>query len=595
LKFNADLPAGPKPWTSRDFGGKPGEFRFAIVADRTGGHRSGVFRSAIAKLNLLRPDFVMSVGNLIEGYVSDRRELRRQWDEVLSYTAELEMPFFFVPGSRDISNEAMAQAWQEMFGRRYYSFEYHDVLFLCLDTQEGRKYRPGVGPEQIDWVKKTLRRGRKVKWTFVLMHQPLWLLENGKGRRSSRRYSKEQGTGLAELEDALGDRPYTVFAGASHQYVRFTRNDQRYITLATTGADSQLRGPMFGEFDHALWVAMTPKGPRIANLLLEGIRDEEVHTEDHLRFVDSFSLADEVTVEELPLATRLLFRPKNPFRKGIQGTVEWQVPDGSKWSIEPDRAEIALEAGQETELEFRASFAGGFSEFFPLPGMRIAVSAGDIPIVDRSKLFPVDVIPFLEKHRRTASCRRIAAPPKIDGTLDEPEWKRDPDLKDFVVSSMDRKPSVQTHGWVACDATNLYLAVRCFEPDLEGLRVRTKHRDGPTFKDDSIELFLDMDLDRETYYQIVVNAGGVVYDGLVFDSSWNGVFQQAAGREEDAWTLEMAIPWKTLAAAAPTAGAKMGLELVRTRARTWEIQQWAPTGGGNHSPKMFGTLEFTGK
>lgn len=44
-------------------------FTFAIVSDRTGWHRPGVFESAMARLNWLSPDFVMSVGDLIEGYL----------------------------------------------------------------------------------------------------------------------------------------------------------------------------------------------------------------------------------------------------------------------------------------------------------------------------------------------------------------------------------------------------------------------------------------------------------------------------------------------------------------------------------------------
>jgi hypothetical protein len=43
-----------------------------IVTDRTGGHREHVFRDAMPKVNLLRPAFVMSVGDLIEGYTEDR-------------------------------------------------------------------------------------------------------------------------------------------------------------------------------------------------------------------------------------------------------------------------------------------------------------------------------------------------------------------------------------------------------------------------------------------------------------------------------------------------------------------------------------------
>ena len=69
------------PWTHLNWNDDPALFQFAIVADRTGGHRPGVFTEAIGKLNLLQPEFVMSVGDLIEGYSEDLPLLQNQWTE----------------------------------------------------------------------------------------------------------------------------------------------------------------------------------------------------------------------------------------------------------------------------------------------------------------------------------------------------------------------------------------------------------------------------------------------------------------------------------------------------------------------------------
>src|SRR5688500_13932715 len=76
-------PSGqPHPWTHLHFDNDPANFQFAIVGDRTGRHRPGVFETGIAKLNLLRPEFVMSVGDLIEGYTKDEAEIDQQWDQI---------------------------------------------------------------------------------------------------------------------------------------------------------------------------------------------------------------------------------------------------------------------------------------------------------------------------------------------------------------------------------------------------------------------------------------------------------------------------------------------------------------------------------
>jgi len=64
---------GTTPSTQSEFYDDPANFSFAIVGDRTGGPRPGVFSTAVQKLNLLKPTFVMSLGDLIAG--TDNREL----------------------------------------------------------------------------------------------------------------------------------------------------------------------------------------------------------------------------------------------------------------------------------------------------------------------------------------------------------------------------------------------------------------------------------------------------------------------------------------------------------------------------------------
>src|SRR5688500_11061586 len=208
LRVSAD--PGPNPWTSLNLNNHPRNFQFAIVSDRTGGHRPGVFEDAVRKLNLLQPEFVMSVGDLIEGYTKDEKEIERQWEEFQSFTAKLKMPFFYVPGNHDLSNEVQHRKWAERFGKKYYHFVYRDVLFLCLNSEDPQRK---MGPEQVAYVKKALDENRDVRWTLVFFHQPLWIYEAG-GRNSP--YGDEkQSTGWAAVENLLREngRQFTVFAG----------------------------------------------------------------------------------------------------------------------------------------------------------------------------------------------------------------------------------------------------------------------------------------------------------------------------------------------------------------------------------------------
>ncbi|MBC8186899.1 MAG: metallophosphoesterase [Proteobacteria bacterium] len=164
---------GPNPWSHLEFQNDPGHFTFAIVSDLTGGYRDGVFEAAIDRLQLLRPEFIVSVGDFIEGYTEDRDELTRQWDVFDAMLEPLSAPFFYVPGNHDYSNDVMAQVWKERRGRDYYHFVYGDVLFLAINTERDQ------GPA-----------------------------------------SPEAEAALRRLF-ALGDRPFTAFAGHVHNYERF--------------------------------------------------------------------------------------------------------------------------------------------------------------------------------------------------------------------------------------------------------------------------------------------------------------------------------------------------------------------------------------
>jgi len=260
--FQAEIDS-VNPWTNLDFYNDPNHFKFAIVTDRTGGLRPGIFAEAVHKLNLLMPEFVMSVGDFISGVTTDLDQINREWTEFDSILAPLKVPFFYLPGNHDISNDIMREYWNKKFGRAYYHFIYKNVLFVALDSNP--EDAETINEDQIAYVKNSLEENPNVKWTLVFLHHPLWL------------YGEYAG-GFTEIEKLLENRPHTVIAGHIHRYMYQVRNKTNYSTLETTGGGSQLRGPRFGEFDHVTLVTMTDEGPQLANLRLEGILPHDVTT-----------------------------------------------------------------------------------------------------------------------------------------------------------------------------------------------------------------------------------------------------------------------------------------------------------------------------
>lgn len=259
--FYTDIDTPKKPWTTKPFENDPNQFQFAIVSDRTGGVRKGVFGQAVDRLNFLMPEFVMSVGDLIEGYTENRSTIQEQWVEFDSILNPLDMRFFALPGNHDISNDVMRKKWLDRYGRAYYYFIYKNVLFLAMDTNDADGDGK-ISDAQIQYFKKILKKHPNVRWTLVFMHHPVWLYPDFEG--------------FKELEKELKQRPYSVFAGHTHHYTYEQRNQRNYYVLSTTGGGSKMRGVNFGEFDHVAWVTLTDKGPKMLNLQLKGMIHDDI-------------------------------------------------------------------------------------------------------------------------------------------------------------------------------------------------------------------------------------------------------------------------------------------------------------------------------
>jgi len=356
------------PWSHLNFYNDPQNFQFAIVTDRTGGNRPGIFSVGIDKLNLLKPEFVMSVGDLIEGYTEDIDQLNREWDEFEGFISKLEAPFFYTPGNHDITNEVMEDIWEERFGRTYYHFVYKDVLFLALNSEEAIQGSGGGGieDEQYEYIKKVLDDHPNVRWTMVFAHQPMWEYDN------PRRWW--------DVEALLEGRNHTVFVGHYHSYVKEKRNKSNYYVLATTGGGSNLRGPLFGEFDHLVWVTMTDNGPVLANLMLDGIYDDNIRTKELASMVNQVSSDIAMTIqpkfdEELPhnYTARIQNYSNSPMNALVTIKTEDRIIQNDFLvEIEPNSVEmIEFESEQYEQIQVTADYTYSFEGYTQLETSQI--------------------------------------------------------------------------------------------------------------------------------------------------------------------------------------------------------------------------------
>lgn len=598
--FHSDVDTLKKPWTHSNFRNDPNNFQFAIVADRTGGHRTGIFPLAVERLNWLQPEFVMSIGDLIEGS-SNRAKLDRQWEEFEQFLAPLEMPFFYVPGNHDTGSVVMTRRWNEKFGVTFYSFVYRDVLFICLNSQDtSPEPSRGLSNEQIEFVAHTLQQHKDVRWTMLFMHQPLWLYEQGNFNTTRSSILQAENHGFSRIQAMLVDRPHTVFAGHLHTYIKGTAQHHNYYVLATTGGSSTLRGAGFGEFDHVVWVTMTHDGPVMANLTLDGILPDDVHTDIEASASTWLSgLPINLSVTENTSVTRhVQTLLTNRSTEGVKATLDWSVDPSGPWQLEPATRSVTVAAHEEAMLDWHVSLDGRSHRPYPVPygTLQIERSGKQKPL--KWDLSLANIFAYIDANRPIVEMQHVTELPIIDGHLNETHWQQDPQFERLVNNSLTRWATATTQAWIVYDDDHLYLTVDCNEPNAGHMRVNATEHDGDVWDDDSIEVFIDGNDDQQTYYQIIINANGVpwdaVYQGQGEDLSWDGPYRAAAQRGTQAWTLELAIPWKSISLnGPPSRGQAMGFNLVRNRAREKTIvDQWSPTGGANHRPRRFGKLVF---
>ena len=141
---------------------------------------------------------------------------------------------------------------------------------------------------------------------------------------------------------------------------------------------------------------------------------------------------------------------------------------------------------------------------------------------------------------------------RLDGRLDESFWSQATPIE--LTQQAPRPGEATPFGTtvrIVVNQENLYFAFECLDPDPRRLVVQTMQRDGNVEGDDSVSIALDTYGDRRTGYFFRVNASGARVDGLVAGPEepsldWDGIWDARTQRAADRWTVEVAIPTRTL-------------------------------------------------
>lgn len=176
------------------------------------------------------------------------------------------------------------------------------------------------------------------------------------------------------------------------------------------------------------------------------------------------------------------------------------------------------------------------------------------------------------------------APPSIDGELNDACWEK----AESVELAQWRGPAGKAENTIVkmCrDEKKIYFAFICSEsePELIGHNERPRDFLG---KEDQVEIFLDTNHDRGSYFQIVLDSSNVIYDGRIRDPSWDGEIESDVHVGDRGWNAEIGVDLKSIDA--NKEHLLWGINFNRFQRRTKTLSSWAPLKVGNHEPQNFG-------
>lgn len=232
---------------------------------------------------------------------------------------------------------------------------------------------------------------------------------------------------------------------------------------------------------------------------------------------------------------------------------------------------------------------------------------------------------------------KVSQKPIIDGKLEESNWLAANWSSPFMdIQGTDfPMPNQLTQMKMLWDENFLYIGILLKEKNIWATYTE---RESVIFHENDIEIFIDPDGDTHNYYEIEVNALGTLWDLLLTKpyknggrpiNGWNiNDFEYAIHLDgtindpsdvDDHWSIEMAIPWKSLSQSgpsykAPENGDQWRINFSRVQ---WQIEPtangytkkinpqtgksypednwvWSPMGLINmHLPERWGYLQFS--
>jgi predicted phosphodiesterase len=233
----------------------PADFDFAILGDRTGNAAPGVYEQITKEIGAHRPDFVINVGDSIEGM--DHSSAVAEWAALRSVWKNFgDIPFYLVPGNHDIWSAESERIWRRESGHPpQYSFDFRSAHITVLDNSRSE----GLAADQIAFLESDLAAHSGQQFKFIFFHRPFWLVavKFQNGNFPLHRLAKKYGAGF-------------VVSGHAHEFDRSEYDQVQYVMVGSSGGslshgtgDGPLRPKLDGLYFGYAWVHVSDTAARL--------------------------------------------------------------------------------------------------------------------------------------------------------------------------------------------------------------------------------------------------------------------------------------------------------------------------------------------
>jgi hypothetical protein len=150
---------------------------------------------------------------------------------------------------------------------------------------------------------------------------------------------------------------------------------------------------------------------------------------------------------------------------------------------------------------------------------------------------------------------KLSSPLNVDGVLDEEVYTREKAFGGLlqVTPSYGELQTERSDVWITYDDRNIYVTCRCWDsaPPDQWIANELRRDTNGLRQNDHFGVMFDTFYDRRSGFAFYTNPLGARADYSIIDeggsnTDWNPVWTSKTGRFEGGWTVEMAIPFKSI-------------------------------------------------